>query len=265
MNLFFRKAGTGPPLLILHGLYGSSDNWISISKTLADHFTIYLPDLRNHGQSPHDPIHNYKCMAEDLYELVKREGLIEFFLAGHSMGGKVAILFASMWPEMIEGLMIADISPFKYESGHYESPAQHKTILETILSFDLSSLATRKEAELILSQKIDSEKIRGFILKNIERSSTGSFRWRLNAKALYDNLGAIMDGIARPGNNSIGISGFPVIFLKGSKSDYIPESDFKDIKLLFPGAEIRIVENAGHWLHVDRPDAVIDCLLEFLD
>ena len=265
MQLFFRKSGTGPPLIILHGLYGSSDNWISIAKSLADHFTIYLPDQRNHGQSPHDPIHNYKCMADDLFELVKREGLKKFFLAGHSMGGKVAILFASKWPEMIEGLVVADISPFNYGKGHYESYELHKTILETILSLDLSGISSRKDAEQILSQKIDSEKIRGFILKNLERGSTGAFRWRLNAKALYDNLDAIIDGIARPDKDTIGISGFPVIFLKGSDSDYIPETDYNDIKLLFPAAEIRIVENSGHWIHADRPDAVRASLLGLLD
>src|SRR5674536_156004 len=112
MKLFYRKYGNGPPLIILHGLYGSSDNWITIAKSLSDSFTVYLPDQRNHGRSPHSPIHDYDSMRDDLFELANDLKLKKFFLAGHSMGGKTAISFAIKWPEMLDGLFIADISTF---------------------------------------------------------------------------------------------------------------------------------------------------------
>ena len=111
MKLFFRKYGNGPPLVILHGLYGSSDNWVTIAKILSDSFTVYLPDQRNHGQSPHSDIHDYDSMRDDLLEFVRDQSINKFFLAGHSMGGKTAIAFALKWPEMLNGLLIADISP----------------------------------------------------------------------------------------------------------------------------------------------------------
>ena len=121
MKLFYRKYGNGPPLIILHGLYGSSDNWVTIAKSLGDLFTIYLPDQRNHGQSPHDNIHDYDSMRNDLFELAYDLKLNKFFLAGHSMGGKTAIAFALKWPEMINGLLIADISPFTNETTKYSA------------------------------------------------------------------------------------------------------------------------------------------------
>ena len=113
MKLFYRKYGAGPSLIILHGLYGASDNWATIAKNLSERFTVYVPDQRNHGNSPHSDIHDYDSMRDDLYELAGDLKLKKFFLAGHSMGGKTAIAFAVKWPEMINGLLIADISPFE--------------------------------------------------------------------------------------------------------------------------------------------------------
>ena len=264
MKLFYRKYGAGPPLIILHGMYGFSDNWVSIAKTLATSFTIYLPDQRNHGQSDHNKLHDYQCMSNDLHEMVNEIGLKKFFLAGHSMGGKTAISFALQWPEMVEGLLVADISPFKSELNSDEFHGLHKNILETIISIDPSLITSRDQVDFILSNNIPSEKIRGFIMKNLERTSSDSFKWKLNAEALLSNLDSIMDGLPRPEQQAIQITGFPVIFLKAEESSYIPESDFKDIQKLFPAVEIRTIENSGHWIHVDRPDAVIEGLLNLL-
>ena len=116
MKLFYRKFGKGPPLIILHGLYGSSDNWVTIARSLSECYTVYLPDQRNHGQSPHTNIHDYDSMRDDLFELTSDLKFKKIFLAGHSMGGKTAISFAVKWPEMINGLLIADISPFINEN-----------------------------------------------------------------------------------------------------------------------------------------------------
>jgi esterase len=264
MKLFYRKYGEGPPLIILHGLYGSSDNWATIAKNLEDSFTIYLPDMRNHGQSPHSDIHNYDSMRDDIYELAVDLKLKKFFLAGHSMGGKTAISFTLKWPEMINGLLIADISPFVNENDSQSAYNQHQTILTTMLSVDLSKITTRGEVERIIMEKIHSEKIRGFILKNLQRSSGNNFLWKLNASSLLNNLDKIMQGIDRESGLSQQITGFPVIFLKGADSDYLPESDYKDIRKVFPAAEFVVVANAGHWIHSDRPDEVIRNLKRLL-
>jgi esterase len=264
MKLFYRKYGEGPPLIILHGLYGSSDNWVTIAKNLEQRFTIYLPDLRNHGQSPHSDIHDYDSMRDDIYELSVDLKLKKFFLAGHSMGGKTAISFALKWPEMINGLLIADISPFVNENTSQSAYNQHLTILNAMLSIDLSKIASRKEAEATIMEEIHSEKIKGFILKNLQRGPGNDFSWKLNTPSLLNNLDKIMQGIDRESGFSHQITGFPVIFLRGADSDYLPESDYKDIRKVFPAAEFTTAANAGHWIHSDRPDEVIRNLRKLL-
>jgi len=264
MKLFCRKYGEGPPLIILHGLYGSSDNWTTIAKNLSDSFTVYLPDQRNHGQSPHSDIHDYDSMREDLYELATDLTLKKFFLAGHSMGGKTAISFALKYPEMLNGLLIADISPFLNEAHNKVAYSQHKSILEAMLSIDLINIMRRDDAEGKLGEKIRDEKIRGFVLKNLQRSTANIFTWKLNATSLLRNLEKIMAGIDRGALLTQTITGFPVIFLKGGDSDYILPSDFGDILKIFPAAEFAIAEKAGHWIHADRPDEVIRNLKRLL-
>jgi len=257
MKLFFRKYGNGPPLIILHGLYGSSDNWGTIAKKLADTFTVYVPDLRNHGQSPHSEIHDYYSMRDDLHELVKELALKKFFLAGHSMGGKTAIAFALRWPELLNGLLIADISPFTYEGNGHSAYTQHSTILKAMMSVELHNFSSRTEVENILREQIPSDSTRGLIMKNLQRTSDNSFRWKVNAASLLNNLDKIMDGIKRQKDFNQQITGFPIIFLRGGDSDYIPEADFKDILHVFPAADIIEVHGAGHWIQVDKPDEVI--------
>lgn len=264
MKLFFRKYGEGPPLVILHGLYGSSDNWVTIAKTLGDKFTVYLPDQRNHGQSPHSEIHDYDSMRDDLFELANDLSLKKFFLVGHSMGGKTAISFALKWPERLNGLLIADISPFTYETNAHSAHTQHFTLLNAILSFDISKISSRNEAELKLKEKVPSEKERGLILKNLQRTIDNKFTWKINAKSLLANLDKIMVGIRRHNDYNQQITGFPVIFLRGGNSDYVPESDFKDILHVFPAAEIVEIQGAGHWIQVDKPDEVVKYIRRLL-
>ena len=264
MKLFYRKYGSGPPLIILHGLYGSSDNWGTIAKKLGDDFTVYLPDLRNHGQSPHSQKHDYDSMRDDLLELANDLSLKKFFLAGHSMGGKVAISFALKWPERLNGLLIADISPFAYENKSHPAYQQHSNILNSILSVNLDHITTRAEVEKALAQKIGDEKTLGLIMKNLQRTSGTSFTWKINVLSLLHNLGKIMEGSERKADFSRQVTGFPVIFLRGGDSDYLPESDFNDILHLFPAAEIVDVPGAGHWIQVDKPDEVIENIRKLL-
>jgi len=261
MKLFCRSFGTGPPLIILHGLYGSSDNWVSIAKKIGDHFTVYLPDLRNHGQSPHSDIMNYQAMSDDLDELAGHLGLKNFFLAGHSMGGKVAVAYAIKWREKLSGLLIADISPFVNESAENKAFQLHKTILEAMNSLDLRNIHSRADADSVLKEKIGAENIRGFILKNLQRSAGNNFTWKLNVQPLLNNLSLIMTGIDSSKVPDNQITGFPVIFLKGSDSEYLGNSDYPGILKIFPAAEINVIQNAGHWLHSDQPDEVARNLL----
>ena len=257
MKLYYRKTGKGPALVILHGLYGSSDNWMTIARYLSDMFTVYLPDLRNHGQSPHADEHTYESMSNDLDEMISETGIGRFILAGHSMGGKVAMKYALNWPDRIYSLVILDISPFGTRDHDNVYYRQHSSILETLLSVNLAGLKTRSEAENLLAIKIPSERIRSFIMKNLARSNHNQFSWKLNVNALYENLDNIMEGIISDDAHYEQVTGFPVLFVKGEDSDYIKEDEMPVIKKIFPSADLKILSNAGHWLHAERPDAVI--------
>lgn len=265
MKLFYRKYGEGPPLVILHGLYGSSDNWVSIARSISGYFTVYLPDQRNHGQSPWSDVNDYDSMSMDLFELVTDLMLKKFFLAGHSMGGKTAVSFALKWPEMIEGLLIADISPFSNEENKRVAYNEHYNILAAITGTDLTKAGSRDEAGRLLGEKIQNEKIRGFILKNLHRDSKNKFSWKLNATALMNNLDRITEGLSSQSVGYQQITGFPVLFLKGEKSEYILNEDYSNIFRLFPAAEIKVIKDAGHWLHADNPEAVKEALLSLLN
>jgi esterase len=260
MKLFFRKYGNGPPLFILHGLYGSSDNWVTIARNLSESFTVYLPDQRNHGQSPHSDKHDYDSMSHDLLDLTQELKINRFILAGHSMGGKVAVNFAMKWPEKINSLIIIDISPFRSLDPERRFYREHKQILESILSVNLSEAESRADVEAVLSGKIESEKTRGFILKNLHRDDEKKLKWKMNVRSLYDNLEKIVDGIPRPTRDTEAVTGFPVTFIRGENSDYLPEDELIAIQRLFPAVEIVTVMNASHWVHAERPDAIIEIL-----
>ncbi len=263
MDLFFRSYGSGPPLIILHGLYGSSDNWVTIAKKLQDRFTVFLPDLRNHGNSPHSDIHDYESISSDISQLAASLNLSRFFLAGHSMGGKAAIKFALRWPEKIEGLLIADISPFTSAESAVASKAEHTAILHAILSASLKELRSRAEINAELS-KVLSEREVGLLMKNLQRNTDNSFSWKLNARSLYKNLDRILEPVLPDQYTDSIISGFPVIFLKGAYSDYLKEKDYSGIRSIFPSVAFITIPEAGHWLHVDNPLAVTDAFLKLL-
>ena len=184
MKLHFKKFGSGPPLIILHGVFGSSDNW----KTLANHlmitFEVYLVDQRNHGLSPHSDDLNYQVMTDDLKELLHNEQIEKCCLLGHSMGGKTAMNFAVQYPEKIMKLIIVDIAPKRY-------PPHHQNILQGVHSLKINEINTRKEADDLLSTTINNSGIRQFILKNLSRNPEGLFYWKINWKAIEDNIQAI--------------------------------------------------------------------------
>ncbi|EPR66314.1 alpha/beta fold hydrolase [Cyclobacterium qasimii] len=251
MTLNFRKTGTGKPLVILHGLFGSADNWMSIAKGLEENFTLYLLDQRNHGDSPHSDTWNYKAMAEDLKEFMEAEGLQKASFLGHSMGGKTVMKFALTYPEMVDKLVVADIAPRPY-------PVHHQTILEALNAVDIKSLASRKEAEDKLAEYIPERGIRQFLLKNLTRKE-GVFAWKVNLPIITKQIENVGEKITadKP------FSG-PALFMGGANSDYIKSSDKEEIAALFPDHHIIHIKNTGHWLHAEQPEAVIATLKTFL-
>ncbi len=267
MELYYKKYGEGPPLIILHGLYGSSDNWHSIAKELSEKYTVYLPDQRNHGRSPHSEKHDFEVMKNDLKEFADTLQLEKFYLMGHSMGGKTAMLFAADFPERIEALIIVDISPKSYrdEVEFSAETIDHASIIDALKELDIKNANTRKEVDKSLSQLIKSTRVRQFLLKNLERDKNGSFHWIINLKSLGENLPLIMEGLpAARFNNGAGMSAFPVLFLKGEKSGYIQDEDYTRIRQFFPRAHIVTVPGAGHWLHAEEPELFLKNVEYFL-
>ena len=251
MELNFKKLGTGKPLIILHGLFGSADNWFSISKELKDNFTLYLIDQRNHGDSPQSDDWNYQVMVEDLKEIMDNEGLEKAFLMGHSMGGKTAMNFALKYPDKVEKLIVADIAP-RYYAVH------HQRILEGLNSLDLEAIGSRKEADDQLAEYVPNLGERQFLLKSLGRGSDG-FQWKINLAVITQKINEV--GQALPDGKSY--SG-PTLFLAGSNSSYIQQSDLDDIDRFFPNNTVEFIADAGHWLHAEQPDAVVDEIRRFL-
>lgn len=265
MHLHFRKYGSGPDLVILHGLYGSSDNWITIARKLQDHYTVWLPDLRNHGASPHLPSHTYREMTEDLHCWMNHHGIEEVYLIGHSMGGKVAMRFAAENPERVNRLMIIDIAPKNYLTGNikFKHIRQHEMILELLEDPDLSKFSSRKELDDFFSSKIKEESVRLFLLKNIHRSHGGFFEWKLNAAVLREAFQSIVSETDSSWfEERAPITAYPVTFIRGLNSDYVSEEDWKEIKKIYPEATLINFEGAGHWLHAEQPSRLVACVLE---
>ncbi|TVP50578.1 MAG: alpha/beta fold hydrolase [Mongoliibacter sp.] len=251
MKLNFKKSGSGEPLIILHGLFGSADNWFSITKELEDDFTIYLVDQRNHGDSPQSEDWNYKVMAEDLKELMEAEAISEAHLLGHSMGGKTAMTFAIHYPEKVKKLIVADIAPRYY-------PIHHETILEGLNAVPIDNLKSRKEADDALSEYINNPGIKQFLLKNLARTD-GGFKWKVNLPVITEKIGNVGEEI-----KSEKAFENPTLFMGGENSDYIQDKDKEDIDRLFPNSHLIYIKNAGHWLHAEQPKAVVDTVRAFL-
>jgi pimeloyl-ACP methyl ester carboxylesterase len=254
MKLFYRHYGEGPPLVILHGLFGQSDNWVSVAMKLARDFSVYIPDQRNHGQSPHGPVHTYQAMAEDLLEFMEELNLGKIMLLGHSMGGKTAMTFATEYPELVEKLVVVDISPRKYPERNI-----HTQIITRMMTINLERSGTRTAVEEILLQSIPDPRIRMFIIKNLYYRTPGHLAWRLNLDAINQNLDQLFDGI-----NTYRQFNGPTLFIRGGISDYILPEDEVLIRNIFPGAAIKTISGASHWVHADAPEEICKLLSDFL-
>lgn len=264
VTLNYRKTGHGSPLVILHGLYGSSDNWISIARMLEERFTIFIPDLRNHGKSPHTPTHTYQDMVDDLVRFFKDHHLGKAVVLGHSMGGKLAMMFASEYPELVSSLIVADITPKNYNSEirPFKTVLQHEMILGLMEELNLVAVTSRKEIDYFLSDKLKEITLRQFLLKNIHRNKEGDFEWKINVPVLKYALNSITSEVnsdwfadRKP------ILNYPVTFIRGLDSDYISDQDFLTIREIYPEARLIDIPGAGHWLHAEQPEKFIAAVL----
>ncbi|MBK7214469.1 MAG: alpha/beta fold hydrolase [Bacteroidales bacterium] len=249
MNLFYRHFGEGTPVIIQHGLFGQSDNWVTVGRRIADQFSVYIPDLRNHGQSPHASVHTYQAMSDDLLDFMDDLSIDKAIIIGHSMGGKAAMNFTLEHPRMVEKLVVVDICPKRYPERNI-----HTQVITQMLSLDLEKAGTRTEIEKMLEQKIPDARIRMFILKNLYYRLPGQLAWRLNLDAINNSLDQLFDGISVEGSYE-----GPTLFIRGGKSDYILDEDFPLIHQYFPNALIKTIPGASHWVHADAPEEL--CLL----
>lgn len=252
IQLNFRILGQGPPLLILHGVFGTSDNWLTVSKLFADHYQIFLIDQRNHGRSPHTEDFSYGLLVEDLKDFAAQQNISKFRLIGHSMGGKVAMKFAALYPEMLEKLVIVDIAP-RYYKPH------HEDVLAAFHAVDLDKMSSRNEADEAMSKHLPELDTRQFLLKNLYRDENGKFAWRINLQVLAYSIAQIGEELDPKAHIDT-----PTLFIKGGNSRYISEQDEMQIGRQFSQGQIITIENAGHWVQAEQPVAFAEAVNNFL-
>jgi esterase len=252
MQLNFQTTGTGPPLLVLHGLFGSLDNWAGIGRRLAPFWQVFSLDLRNHGGSPHSNLFNYDLMAADISEFLQTNGLPRANLLGHSMGGKVAMLFALRHPDQVMKLIVADMAPKAY-------PPVHRPILDALGALDLSSFERRNQVDDALASAIPQTAVRRFLLKNLATDDHGRLHWRLN----LDSIARHYDELTLPIQGDRPFPG-PALFIRGGRSDHVLDSDLDPIRRLVLQAHLVTIPEAGHWIHADAPEAFTQAVVDFL-
>jgi esterase len=253
MLLHSNITGQGMPLVIIHGFLGMSDNWKTLAaQYVGEGFQVHVLDMRNHGKSFHSEDWGYEVMVQDVMEYCRFRQLTTISVIGHSMGGKVAMLLATTYPDLVERLIVADIGP-KFYAPH------HQTILAALNAVDFAKKPSRAEAEEIVSGYIHDFGTRQFLLKNLYWVEPGQLGFRFNLKVFNENTSAIGDAL--PFENQFDKK---TLFLRGDKSDYILDSDFETIYHHFPNAEIETVSNAGHWLHAENPSEFFEKTIAFL-
>lgn len=245
--------GKGKPFLILHGFLGMSDNWKTLGNLFSEAgYQVHLLDQRNHGRSPHTSEMNYDLLAKDIADYCSRHHLENIILLGHSMGGKVAMQVAGEHEDLVEKLIVVDISPRYY-------PVHHQQILDGLTALDKETITSRGEAEEFLSRFVEDQGTRLFLLKNLYWETKEKLSLRLNLKVLKENIEEV--GRALP-------SGIrydkPSLFLKGGRSQYIKKEDEDLIHLHFPQASIVSIAGAGHWVHAEKMDEFYDEVRQFL-
>jgi esterase len=250
-RVFGEAQSTRPTVLLLHGLFGSGGNWQRIARRLEDRWTVLVPDLRNHGRSPHAPGMSYPEMASDLAGLLDRLGIDSAMVVGHSMGGKAAMQLALDAPDRVSRLVPVDIAPVTY-------PERFGQVIEALSGIDLSRLGQRSEADAELANSLDSEAVRQYLLQNLVRVD-GHWAWRFNLDALAARVAELAafpvhEG-AYPG---------PALFVHGADSDYVLPEHRDSILARFPRMQLHAVDGAGHWVYSEQPEAFVRVLEQFL-
>jgi esterase len=254
MTLHFNAYGSAssPALIILHGLFGSSDNWHSFAQKFGEHFRTFTLDARNHGRSPHSEQFDYHAMAADVAEWMRQQHISSAFLLGHSMGGKTAAMTALLYPELVDKLVVVDIAPRSYK-------AHHDQVFDALTSLDVEAFQYRKDIDEVLSRKIPEVSVRQFLMKNLARDEAGRFRWKMNLGVIEKNYARINEELPQEYQFHR-----PTLFIRGSNSEYIQMDDLPLMHKLFPQAEITTIAHAGHWVHIDAPEDFTRTVLEFL-
>lgn len=252
VELFGRKRGEGPWLVMLHGLFGSGDNLGGIARLLSEHFKILLLDLRNHGRSPHSDSMSYSEMAADVLAAMDREGVDAAHVFGHSMGGKVAMQVALMAPERVRSLVVGDISPVQYGDNHGR-------ILQGMQAVAAEAPQSRQEAQALMAEFESEPGVLSFLMTNWRKNESGVWGWRVNLDAIVSRYSDIASGAEEGTFNG------PVLFLRGENSDYVQAAHKDKILALFPAATVKTISGTGHWLHAEKPDMVARSMLRFFE
>ena len=253
MKLNYKIIGNGEPIIILHGLFGMLDNWMSFANKLANDYAVILVDQRNHGKSGHSDEVGYYYFAQDLFDLLERLKISQAHIMGHSMGGKTAMIFSLTYPNKTKSLISIDMGAH----GYYKS--NHNAIFDAVLSIDLSQYSRRSQIDRQLEISISDLSTRQFILKNLQRENNG-YSWKANFKALHKGYDELRVEI----NATTPYFG-KTLFVKGELSDYIVKSDFEFIQKIFPNVEFQTIENAGHWIHAQKPNELLSVVRKFLE
>jgi esterase len=253
MQLYHKQySDQGPPLIILHGLFGQQGNWASQARVLSDNFSVYGLDARNHGQSPQAESMSYQEMAADVRETLDALNIQQAVFIGHSMGGKTAMQFALNWPERVSKLLVVDIAPVAYMGGP-------DRVLSALMRIDTSSLASRAQADELLQADIPEKGIRDFLLTNLRREGEG-FQWRMNLKVIHASFNILRGGLTmqQPYQGE-------TLFVKGERSDYLMPAYKDQIMRSFPHAQIKVIPDAGHWVHSEKPEQFLKLARNFLE
>lgn len=252
--LFHRSLGEpgAPHLIILHGLLGSSDNWQTLGKRYAETHRVWLLDARNHGRSPHDPVHTYPAMVADVIAFMDQHGLERASVLGHSMGGKTALLLGLTHPERVERLVIADMAARAY-------PVHHQPIFDALMSVDLGRVSDRGEVEADVRQRLGDPAIVAFLMKGLRRLKAGGYAWRANLPVLNAALPEVVGPV------ELSVNTLPTMSIYGTRSHYVSADDLAAFDAAFLQFEHHAMEGAGHWLHAEQPDEFFDVTADFLN
>lgn len=236
---------------MLHGIFGSSDNWLTQSRMLSDEFRTFSLDQRNHGQSPHDARFDFPAMVDDVVAFMDEHQIVDPVVIGHSMGGKVAMNLAVAHPGRLSKLVVVDIAPKPYNMDDY-------VILKGLNAVPITTITTRQEADEALAQYVPEPEVRQFLLKNLQRKPEGGFQWKLNLPAITENIRQVGLPLQYDGKFEK-----PALFIRGSRSGYIKDHDFDRIRAIFPHAQFETLD-AGHWVPAEKPTEFVDLVRRFI-